>query len=262
MNLNLEQKKMVVTGGSRGIGFAIAEMLAGEGAELLITSRSRENLESAAKKLEQSGGNVHIRILNSAKKEDIDSTAQWIIETWGYVDGILINTGGPPVSGVLDPDDRMWHEAFENHFLFPYRLLQNLVPLMEKNYFGRILAIASSGVKQPIPHLVLSNSMRSALIAFLKTLSLNYASKGILVNAILPGAIDTERLRDNLHKAAEKAGKSVDEIKSKRLTTIPAGRFGEAEEISGMAAYLLSPANRYITAQWIAVDGGAIKSLF
>ncbi len=258
MNLQLENKKILVTGGSKGLGLACAKSLSLEGAEIMIVSRAKENLEKAAMELKDVTGKEPATVcLDVSDKGTAQVLLDEVERKWGRLDGLIINAGGPPMGAPLSHDDQAWQSAFESLLLNAVRLTRAFVPMMEKQGYGRILGISSTGVKQPIPGLVLSNSIRLAVIGYLKTLSNDVASKNILVNSLLPGSTNTQRL-DSLHrKLAETSGQTLEEVVAGRTAKIPMQRFGEPNEFAAMATFLLSPANSYITGQAIAVDGGA-----
>jgi 3-oxoacyl-[acyl-carrier protein] reductase len=257
MDLLLENKKILVTGGSKGIGLACAKVLAMEGADLIISSRSEKNLGIAAKQI-TARGELHIFPADLSDPREIDDLRRFTQEQFGYLDGLLLNTGGPPLGSSLDHSDQSWLEAVNNLLLSVVRLTRHFVPAMQERNFGRVVCIASTGVKQPIPGLVLSNSVRSAVIAFLKTLSGEVAINNVFINCLLPGSTSTDRLAA-LHDAlAEKQGKPVEEIIAMRKKSVPAGKFGEPEHLAAMAAFLLSGRNGYITGQSISIDGGMV----
>jgi len=258
MNLQLENNKILVTGGSKGLGLACAKSLSQEGAEIMIVSRSKENLEEAAGELKDVSGKEPVIVcLDMSDKFTAQALLNEVEKKWGWLDGLIINAGGPPMGAPLSHDDQAWQSAFESLLLNAVRLTRVFVPMMEKQGYGRILGISSTGVKQPIPGLVLSNSIRLAVIGYLKTLANDAASKNILINSLLPGSTNTQRL-DSLHrKLAETSGQTLEEVIAGRTAKIPMQRFGEPNEFATMATFLLSPANSYITGQAIAVDGGA-----
>jgi 3-oxoacyl-[acyl-carrier protein] reductase len=261
MDLLLENKKILVTGGSKGIGLACASVLAMEGADLIISSRSEKNLENASK-LINARGELHLFPADLSDPRKIDELGRFTEERFGYLDGLLLNTGGPPLGSSLDHSDQAWLEAVNNLLLSVVRLTRRFVPVMQKRNFGRIVCIASTGVKQPIPGLVLSNSVRSAVISFLKTLSGEVAINNILINCLLPGSTSTDRLAALHDILAEKQGIPVEEIVAMRKKNIPAGKFGEPEHLAVIAAFLLSGRNGYITGQSISIDGGMVSFPF
>ncbi len=259
MDLLLDKKKILVTGGSRGIGLACSKMLAAEGASLIIASRSKENLDSALGDIERFGGNYYVFPADLSKKEDIDALTDFVTSRFGYIDGLVINTGGPPMGETLGHTDKVWIEAFDSLLMSAVRLTRNFVPSMQERKFGRIISVSSIGVKQPIAGLVLSNSIRQAVVGYLKTLSAEVAGSNVFINSILPGSTDTERLSD-LHKSvARSTGKTVDQVTAMRRSSIPAGKFADPEHLAALAAFLLSSKNGYITGQSIAVDGGMVS---
>ncbi len=258
MDLLLENKKILVTGGSKGIGFACAQLLAGEGADLIISSRSEKNLEIAAKQIPRKG-ELHIFPADLSEPGDIDALKDFAEDRFGYLDGILLNTGGPPMGSALGHSDQNWLEAVNSLLMSVVRLTRHFVPVMQKREFGRIICIASTGVKQPIPGLVLSNSVRSAVIAYLKTLSSEVAGSNVFINSLLPGSTNTDRLVSLHETLAKNQEKTFGEIVEGRKKSIPAGKFGEPEHLAALAAFLLSGRNEYITGQCIAVDGGMVS---
>ena len=262
MDLYLKDKTILVTGGSKGIGFACAKILAIEGAQVLLSSRSRENLELASEEiLKVSGIKPAVFPADVSSSESILELKKQVTGSYNKLDGLVINAGGPPAGPPLSKNDKDWENAFKTNFLSGVRLTREFIPLMQKNRFGRIVAITSTGMKQPLPNLVLSNANRIGLAGYLKTISLEVAKDNILINIVMPGAINTGRLRSLMSKMALEKGVSYEDIEADRLSKIPVGRIGEPEELGTFITFLLSGRNTYITGQAIAVDGGIISTI-
>ncbi|MFO7922373.1 MAG: SDR family oxidoreductase [Bacteroidales bacterium] len=258
MDLLLKNRKILITGGSRGIGLACARILAAEGAELIISSRSKDNLEKAEKVI-GSDSQVHAIPADVSKKEDIGALAEFVNSKFGYLDGLIMNSGGPPMGAALGHSDEVWLSAFNTLLMSVVRLTRYFVPSMQERKYGRVISISSTGVKQPIQGLVLSNSIRQSVGTYLKTLSAEVAKNNVFINSLLPGATDTERLASLHNTIAKNTGKSLDEVIAMRRNSIPAGKFAEPENLAALAAFLLSERNGYITGQSIAVDGGMVS---
>ncbi len=263
MDLQLKDKQYIITGGSKGLGFACAMALVQEGAKVALVSRSKENLRLAAQKLESvSEHKIAWFACDLQKSEEILALGSWVQNELQSVDGLLLNAGGPPAGGALVFEDKVWQDALDTTLISVVRLTRLFIPIMQKKKFGRIVAIESSSVKQSIDNLALSNAIRPAVVAYLKTLSAEVAKDNILINTLLPGPMRTERLESLLNSWAEKSGSSVEKVTRKREAQIPLGRFGKPEELGTIAAFLLSARNSYITGQSVAVDGGLTRTVF
>ena len=263
MDLKLSDKIILVTGGSKGLGFACAEALVREGAHVALISRNEDNLQVASKKLSDiSGAEVPYFACDLNNSVNIISLGKWAVEKYDKIDGLLLNAGGPPAGAALAFEDPAWEDAVSTTFMSVIRLTRTFIPLMCQQKFGRIVAIESSSVKQSVDNLVLSNAIRPAVVGYLKTLSNEVAADNVLINTLLPGPTRTERLNSLLKKWAEKANTSVEEVARSREAQMPVGRFGEPHELASLAAFLLSGKNTYITGQSIAVDGGYSKTVF
>ncbi|MGF1585325.1 MAG: SDR family oxidoreductase [Bacteroidales bacterium] len=258
MDLLFKDRNILITGASKGIGLACAKILAGERANIIISSRSEENLSQALREID-SRAEINIFPADVSNSGDLDALSEFVKSRFGHIDGLIINTGGPPMGSALSHPDEDWRAAFDSLLMPAVRMTRHFVPQMQERGFGRIVCISSTGVKQPIPGLVLSNSLRQAVTAFLKTLSNEVAGTNVFINSLLPGSTNTGRLA-SLHKTlSEKTGKSIEDIIAKRKESIPAGRFAEPENLAVLAAFLLSERNAYITGQCIAVDGGLVS---
>lgn len=236
MDLGLAGRRYLVTGGSRGLGFATAQVLASEGARTCLVARDAVNLAEASAALGQ--GHEFIR----ADLAD-PSAAASIAGTVGTIDGILINVGGPAPGSVLELDDDAWRQAIDGVLLASLRLLRALTPQIADG--GAILIVLSSTAKEPIRELAASNVLRPGLAMVVKDLA-NTLAPGVRVNGILPGRIATDRLRS---LGGTDLGDGV-----------PMGRAGDPEEFGRVAAFLLSPAASYITGALVPVDGGLLRS--
>lgn len=263
MNLGLQNKSALVTASSKGIGKACAEALAQEGCSVMISSRNQENLISTANQISnQCNAKVLWHVCDVNNYDDIKSIVSQTISSFGKID-ILVNNCGGPSSGPIDNfSDEAWTDAYNEILLSVVRFSREVVNVMKKNNFGRIINITSISVKQPIQQLVLSNSLRLGVIGFAKTLSTEVAPFNITVNNIAPGYTLTSRIYDLAVEQSKNSNISYEEILKNYTREIPAGRMGKPEEIGNLAAFLASEKAAYITGQTIAVDGGFIKGIF
>ena len=256
MDLGLERRAAVVTGASRGLGRAIALALASEGAHVTAVARNPQPLLELPA-VGQGAGRIATCACDLSKASDIER----LREPLEKADVLILNTGGPPPGGAMEPSDRLWSEQFEAMFLSAIRLTRLALPGMRARRFGRLIAIVSSSVEVPIPALVISNSIRLALVGWAKTLAAEVAAEGITVNCLAPGRIATDRLAQLDEARARREGISLDEVEHQSRRSIPAGRYGEPEEFGAMAAFLCSPRAGYITGSVIRVDGGLVRSI-
>ncbi len=263
MNLDLGDKCFMVTAASKGLGLSVARELLREGARVLLSSSNRSNLEIAAEKLKTEGfSDVPIWVTDLTKKEDIQRLIRMAQNIFGKIDGVVTNCGGPPAGPPLAITDEQWQTAFDSVFMSVVRLCRLVVPIMEEQGGGSVLAITSTSAKQPIENLTTSNSLRPAVAGFLKYLSNEIAAKNVRVNVIAPGRILTDRTLELDAALAKRTGKSMDEVRAHYSAEIPMGRLGDVDEFSTVCAFLLSPRASYITGQTICVDGGRVQSLF
>jgi 3-oxoacyl-[acyl-carrier protein] reductase len=261
MDLGLKGKVAMVAGASRGLGFAVAKALAADGAFVSISSRDEAAITSAAKKLAGLPGDVFAMAADVRAAEDI---ARWTAATerrFGGVDLLFTNSGGPPAGSAIAFDDAAWQDAADLLLFSVLRMVRAAVPSMTKRGGGSILVSTSSSVKEPIPNLGLSTVMRASVSALAKTLALELAPEKIRVNQIIPGRLDTDRVRQLDEGNAKKAGIGAEEQRKRSIATIPAGRYGEPDEFGKAAAFLLSDAASYITGATLQVDGGLIRNV-
>ena len=251
MDLGLEGRVALVMGASRGIGRAIAAVLAREGARVAIASRSQEKLDEAVAEI-GSGATAF-----AADTTDLDRLADLpgkVAASLGEVEILVTNTGGPPFGGALDHELDEWEQAYRSLVLAPRVLTGAVVPGMRERGWGRIVNVGSTSTREPIPGLNLSNSHRMATVGFFKTLSREVATDGITVNTVATGRFATERL------AA--AGGSLDAAEEAARSEVPAGRLGHPEEYGDLVAFLCSERAAYLTGTVIPIDGGVLHSAF
>ncbi len=263
MDLQIEGKVFMVAAASKGLGFGIARELAKNGAIVCIASRTKSDIELAAETLRnETGATIHASVFDAS---DADSIKNWITEVetaFERIDGLVVNAGGPPPGNFDDFTDDDWQAAFNLTLMSAVRLIRGVLPAMRANGRGSILTVTSMSVKEPVNRLLLSNVLRSGVTSLVKSLSNELAAENIRVNNLLPGRIDTDRVKSLDKINAEKAGISVAEIKSKNEATIPIGRYGNIDEFGKVGAFLLSPAASYITGVSLAVDGGIMKTVW
>ncbi len=260
MDLGLDGKVALVAAASKGLGFGVAQALARDGAKVSMCSRDQAAIDRAAQQLRDETG---ASILSFAcDVRDPASIQTWIDQTaaaWGVIDALLVNAGGPPSAPFKDITDEMWTAAFELTLMSSVRMVRAVLPHMTNG--GAILTVTSSSIREPIEHLGLSTIMRSGVAALVKTLADELAADGIRVNNLIPGRIDTERVAQLDHHAAQRQNLSVEEVRGRSIQKIPLKRLGTAEEFGAAAAFLLSPAASYITGSTLRVDGGAMRSI-
>lgn len=261
MDLKLAGKVALVTAASRGIGKAIATELSREGARVIICSRDQSQIEKVAREMErETEEKVTPFVVDVSRLDDIQSLMTHVEKEYGQLDILVCNAGGPPGGPFEAFDDAAWQSAFETNLLSVVRLVRESLPLM-KDRGARILAVASSSVKVPIPGLILSNVMRAGVAGLMKTLANELAPYGILVNTVCPGRIATDRIEELDQAKATQEGKSVDEVKRANEQQIPLGRYGEPEEFARVTAFLASEANSYVTGSTLMIDGGMVQAL-
>jgi len=262
MDLGLRGKIALVAGSSRGLGYGVARALAREGARVVLGSREVPALERAAANLRaETGADVSAAPLDMADGASILRWVDQAVRTEGGLDLLVANAGGPPAGVFESFDDQAWQEAFETNLLGTVRLIRAALPALRARGGGAILTITSLTAKEPAAQLVLSNVMRSGVASLAKTLSTRLAPEGIRVNNLMPGRIDTERIRTLDARRAEAEGVPAAEVRRAAEKAIPLGRSGTIDEFGRAAAFLLSEAAAYLTGASLAVDGGALKSI-
>jgi len=262
VDLGLRGKVALVAASSKGLGRAIAEELAAEGAHLVICARGREALEEAAESIRQRAPVKVVDIpADVSEPQDAARVVSAALEEFGQVDILVTNSGGPPSGSFESLNPEMWDAATRLLLKSAVELARAVLPGMKERRWGRILNVTSIAAKQPIEGLMLSNSLRAAVIGFARTLANEVAPFGVTVNNLLPGYTRTDRVQELARAAGGKTGASDTDIVSKWEREIPMGRLGEPREFAALAAFLASERASYITGSSIAVDGGWIRSL-
>ncbi|MGK6317504.1 SDR family oxidoreductase [Neorhizobium sp. DT-125] len=262
MDLGITGKRALVLASSRGLGLGIAKALAAEGANVLLVGRSGDRLTENCKAINAEGKGKADWVWGDLGEDNfVESMVNAVKERLGGIDILVNNTGGPTPGTTEDMTADKLDSFFQSMVLRVIGLTNALLPQMKQQGFGRILTVASSGVVEPITNLALSNTLRSALVGWNKTLAAEVAGFGITANMLLPGRIHTDRIDELDGANAKRSGKSLEEIRAASLKTIPAGRLGKVEEFAAAGAFLCSGPASYVTGTMLRVDGGASRSI-
>jgi 3-oxoacyl-[acyl-carrier protein] reductase len=261
MELNLQGKNALVIASSQGLGKAVAQQLVAEGVNVVISSREEEKLQKVQEELQKIGkGHVVYSQADITKIDDIQSLVKFARDTYGKIDILINNAGGPPAGGFEEMTDTEWQKSFELNLLSYIRLIREVLPDM-KNGGGRIINIASTSIKQPISGLILSNTFRLGIVGLTKTLSVELAPYNILINTVAPGKISTARTEHLDQLRADKQGISREAVTEQSSKMIPLGRYGTPEEFAKVVTFLVSDASTYITGSSLLVDGGMVTAI-
>jgi len=260
MDLQLKNKRALVTGASRGLGYATALALLQEGCKVVINSRNEIHLQAAAESLRsQTGGQVFTVTADVSAPGAARHIVNEAALALGGLDILICNAGGPPPGDFESIDEAAWQKAIELSFMSHVHLIQAALTFLRKSDAASVLTVTSFTVKQPLSNLILSNSVRLATIGLTKSLALELGSEGIRFNSILPGWTETERVSQLMASRAQISGATPQEETHKQAAEIPLGRMGRPEEFARAAAFIVSPAASYITGVMLQVDGGATK---
>lgn len=257
MDFKISDKLFIVGGAGAGFGRSIAYALADEGAKVIAISRTEEKLKSLQSEFPEK---IKI-IVGDITSEDIQNEIINMLDN-NELSGVLINSGGPPAGGFFDIDMDKWEAAWNSVVKWKISFTKKLLPLMEKNNYGRIVYIESVSVKQQVPNLILSNALRPAIVGMAKTLSREVADKGITLNVLAPGYHETSAMKRLYKNTASKLKITEDEAKKIFEKNLPVKPMGQPDEMASLALWLLSPLSRYVTGQTISHDGGLVEGLF
>jgi 3-oxoacyl-[acyl-carrier protein] reductase len=254
MELGLKNKVAFVAASSQGLGKAVALELSKEGAKVIINGRKKETLENTKREIEdQTNGEVLAVVGDLSVQEEREQVIRKALESFGSIDILVTNTGGPPSGKFEEFTQEQWDSAYHSLLASAVGLIQGFLPGMKEKQWGRIIAITSQAVKQPVNNLILSNSVRASVAGLIKTLSSELGPYHITANNVMPGYTETDRLK---HLAENNPS-----FESSAKAEIPLGRFGKPEEFAATVTFLASERASYITGVSLAVDGGWIKSL-
>lgn len=263
MELSLKGKNYFLAASTKGIGFGVARQMAKDGGNIFIGGRTAENLKKAVEELKTMGkGKIEGAILDAS---DRDSVKKWIetgLKTVGEPDGLLVNAGGPKAGFFMDFSEDDWESAFNLTLMSAVRMIKEVLPFMVKNKGGSVVAVTSSSVKEPIDVLLLSNVFRSGVTSLVKSLSMEFGKHNIRFNNLVPGRIDTDRVKALDKLNAEKKGISMEEQRKFEFSNIPMGRYGSIDEIGKAGAFLLSDSASYISGETLIVDGAKTKTVW
>jgi 3-oxoacyl-[acyl-carrier protein] reductase len=263
MDLGLKDRVAIVAASSQGLGKAVALGLAREGARVAICSRSESNINRAAEDIRQeTGAEVLARAVDVTVYEQVQAFVAETQHHFGRVDVCVANAGGPPAKPFSETTVEDWQAGVNLNLMSTLYFVREVLPLMQKRKWGRIVTITSASVKQPIDNLVLSNSVRSAVSGLMKTLSNEYGKDNILINNVCPGYTLTSRLDELSGRLAKAEGVDTGEIQQRWARQVPLGRLGRPEEFANMVVFLASERASYVTGVSVAIDGGFIKGIY
>ncbi|SET60108.1 3-oxoacyl-[acyl-carrier protein] reductase [Oceanobacillus limi] len=263
MDLGLQGKSVIVTAASKGLGKATATAFAMEGAHVLISSRNAATLKEAVTNIRKETGNENVDyiVCDMKKAADIKALVEKAVNWNGTVDVLINNAGGPPAGSFLDMNDADWYHAFELNLLSFVRTIREVIPYMQKQQQGHIVNLASSSMKQSLDQLLLSNAIRPGVAGLTKSLAQEFGQDNILINAVGPGTIETDRILELNEIKAQNLGVPVEKLTKEAEHNIPMKRYGKPEEFANAIVFLASSANTYISGQSLLVDGGLVKAL-
>jgi 3-oxoacyl-[acyl-carrier protein] reductase len=263
MDLGLKNKVALVTGASRGLGYATALLLAKEGCKVAVNSRDEGKIKTAAEKIAKETGSQVVGLAGDASNPSVpEKLIQQTVDAFGGLDILIVNAGGPPPGAFESFDEMAWQKAVDTSFLAHVRLIRAALPHLRKSSTPSVLTVTSFTVKQPLANLVLSNSVRAATVGLTKSLALELGKESIRFNSILPGWTETERVTELMKARATANQTLVEEETRKQAAEIALGRMAQPEEFANAAVFLVSPAASYITGVMLNVDGGVVKGLF
>lgn len=251
MDTQLYGKVFVLTGATRGLGRATADLLVAEGARVVVTGRDRARLDETVAALGDSAVGV---LADNADPDTARAVVDAALDRWGRLDGALISVGGPPTGTVLDTPDEVWISAFESVFVGALRVARSVAGAITGA--GSIVFVLSSSVRAPIANLAVSNGLRPGLAMAAKTLADELGPRGVRVNGLLPGRIGTERVAE-----LDASTGDPEEARAQAIAGIPLGRYGDPAEFAAAAVFLLSPLSSFVTGAMLPVDGGMLRSL-
>lgn len=262
MNLDLKNKRAIVCGSTQGIGKAVALELAAMGANVTLIARNEQALKTTKAELSDNGSQLHSYICaDFSEPQKLKELVEQFIQRSGFVNILVNNTGGPPSGPITNAKTDEFLSAFNNHLICNHVLTQACMEGMKQSGYGRVINVISTSVKQALPNLGVSNTIRAAVGNWAKTMANELGKFGITVNNVLPGATATQRLSTIIENKALKTNVHNDEVKQEMLHEIPLGRFAEAAEVANAVAFLASPAAAYINGINLPVDGGRTSSL-
>lgn len=260
MDLELKDKRAFVAGASRGLGYAIALTLAREGCRVVINGRDQAKVKAAAEKMAKETGAPVTGLAGDVSDPFVpEKLIEQAVKALGGLDLLVTNAGGPPAGAFDSFDEATWEKAVNLSFMSHVRLIRAALPHLRKSSAASVLTMTSYTVKQPLPNLVLSNSIRLATIGLTKSLALELGGAGIRFNSILPATIETDRVRELANFRAQKNGTTLEQELAVDAQKSVFGRVGRPEEFASAAVFLLSPAASYITGMMLTVDGGQYK---
>ena len=260
MDLNLKDKRALVTGSSRGLGYSVALALAKEGCKVAINGRDEAKIKAVAEKLSKETGTQVVGLVGDVSMPDVpQKLVEQTAEAFGGIDILVTNSGGPTPGTIDGLDETAWQKGIDLCLMSHVRLIKSALPYLRKSDSASILTVTSVSVKQPIANLLISNSIRAGTIGLTKSLALELGKDGIRVNSILPSWTETERITELLTARAKANNSTVEEEAKRQAAESPFGRMGKPEEFANAAVFLVSPAASYITGVMLSVDGGMYK---